>query len=165
MTVVWLLLAVVGVGLFSWKMLEMRKELAETEQKTDAYISAVRKLDESHDLRQQEELEKIIDEIEKYRPSVEELLGFVESIESLVEDRSLDFKLNTIKTGDSAENEKKGIISYQAELTAPLELAKKFVKDFEGGTYATEVQTVELVETENDMYILSLSFIIYTRLT
>lgn len=164
MATFWLVIGVLGISVFGFRMAGMRVELASVNQNIQASIIALQKIDEAKDTVKQQELEKIIEEIERYRPSVAELLGFLESVENLGKKRSLDIELYSVKT--EKDQDTGDVVTYKLQMNVDqLSLIENFLEDFENNPYATKIQSFDISRTEDNDYHFNLIFILHTRLS
>jgi len=164
LTTFWLVMGCLGISVFSWKMMGMRVELLELNQDIQSSVMALQQIDRNREVRNQEELEKIIQEIEKYRPAVPELLGFVENVEDLIRQLTLDFELNSLKTQEQMVGDQREFVTYRIEARADLDALRKLLHDFESSPYATEIRSLQVKENLEGSFDLDLTFILYTRL-
>lgn len=162
LTMFWFLLAIVGVSLFSWKLLGMRKELLETLQKTDAYIQALHSIEKGKG-EEKSEITTIFETIEKFRPSVPELLDFVRTVEQTAETRKIELTLTSLlpSQGTLVDQDK---VSYRLKAKSSLESLSIFIKDFEKLPYAIQIESFSLREGEEASFELDLTFILFTQL-
>jgi len=164
LTASWMIIAVAGISVFSWRIGDMRSELINTNQNIQASILAIHELDRSRESKDLRELESIIDEIEKYRPTVPDLLPYLQSIEMIAEKQGLDLELHTIKTDAKTKEKYPSAVGYKLSMTSSIPEIKKFLKSFEKNPYATEVQKLDIKKNEFSNFDLELLFILHTRI-
>lgn len=164
MTTFWFVISLIGIGLFSWKLTGMRQDLLDRNAQIQSTIRAVHLIEKQAEQKNQEELDTILEKIEKYRPSVPELLGFIETVEAIAANRNLDLELFTINTGDKKAAEE-GLVSYKLTLESSLSDVKGFIRDFEKSHYAIRIENIDMKKTESESFQLTLIFILYTQLS
>lgn len=165
MTMFWLVVGILGISVFGWRVGTMRAELNEFNTGIQGYIIALNKIDENKAQEKQDQLKNIISEIEKYRPSVPELLGFVENVEDIIQQKTQDYTLSSIKTEESSNGNQKQIVNYRIEARAGLNELRELINNFENSPYATEIKTIQMQKNEDGAYDLTLDFILYTKLS
>ncbi|MDP3975632.1 MAG: hypothetical protein Q8P95_01825 [bacterium] len=160
LTIFWFVLAMVGISLFSWKISGMRAELAHTNQKIEGTIKALQQIDKEVET-EQTELNKVLEEIERFRPTVPDLLPFVTTVEELAESRKISMKLATIQTGQERDNQIQEKVTYRLEISASLDTVQSFLQAFENLPYAITIDSLDVRQT--DIAALILTFILHTK--
>jgi len=161
---IWFVIAILGIGVFGWKLSELRSDLFTSENKVQSYISALQQV-ETPPSDPESDLERIIDEIEKYRPSVEQLLGFLEKVEDLADQHEIFLYLHTLNDNGGDPNKEKGDIRYKAGFRSSAEKIQSFISDFEKLSYATSIESIDITREEQDSFVLRLIFTLHTKLT
>lgn len=167
-TVVWLFISMIGISLFSYKLIGMRSDLYTANLNVQSFIGAIQKID-AQNVGDRARLDDIIDEIDKFRPSVPDLLVFINDIEGLAIKRGLDMEFNTIKTSIKEANDDDSIISYKISITSELDAVMGFLKDFENSNYAINIKSIDMKEIFDEDGIsggfkLDIIFILHSRI-
>lgn len=174
MTTVWFLLAIIGVSLFSFKLLDMRSQLVSASHETQGYIKALQKTEAGQTAQINREIQEIIEEVEKFRPTVSELLDFVKQIEDIANEKQINLQLRTLEKSPS---QPENTVRYKLSFSASLKIIENFINSFEKLPYATKIDSIDIKQTETtetetteaeaetntEEFILTLIFTLFTK--
>jgi len=165
LSVIWFLIAVLGIGVFAWRLTDMRQELIITNNDLKTYIAALHNIDRSIAPDGREEIDRILDEIESFRPTVDELLNFVQRVETIANEQKVYLFFHTLESATAQRVRQDDYVTYKLGFTASLEQIQSFMDEFESLPYATDIQSIDILkEEEGELYTLRMIFILYTKL-
>lgn len=163
LAMIWFVIGILGISAFSYRLVGMRAELSETNEKLTVYIGAIQDLDLNRDEKDLE-MDKILEQIQQYRPTVEELLTFVRTVEDLASKYKVYLFFHTVSSGVSKAKQNEDFVSYKLGFTSSYDQIENFLKEFEELPYAMSIQSVDISKEEFDQYVLRVIFILYTKL-
>ena len=160
---IWFIIGVLGISVFSYRLIGMRKDLADTNEKLKVYIEAIQRFEEKKP-EKKNEIDKILEDIERYRPSVKELLTFVNTVEDLANKYKVYLFFHTATAGVTKVKPGEDFVTYKLGFTASYDQIESFLKDFEKLPYAITLQSIDISENKDLSYVLRVIFILYTKL-
>ena len=165
LSVIWFAIAVLGIGVFSWRLTTMRQELILTNRDLQTYLTALNSIDRNSKPEGREEIDRILEEIDNYRPTVDELLNFVKRVEDLANEQKVYLFFHTLDTASTQRVREDDYVSYKLGFTASMDQIQAFLDNFEAMPYAINIQSIDILqEEETDNYTLRMNFILYTKL-
>lgn len=164
LAIIWFVVALAGITVFSWRLTDMRQELIVTNTQLQANIAAIQQIDLGKEKERKNEIDSILEDIERYRPSVEELLNFVKAVETLASQNKVYLFFHTIKTQVAIAKKNENFVTYKAGFTGNFEQVQNFLDGFEKLPYATDIASIDINLDDSGSYILRLVFILYTKL-
>lgn len=163
LAMIWFVIGILGISVFIYRLIGMRGELNETNEKLTVYIGAIQELD-LHQNEKDTEMDKILKQIDQFRPTVEELLTFVRTVEDLASKYKVYLFFHTVNSGVSKAKQNADFVSYKLGFTSTYDQIENFLKDFEELPYAMSIQSLDISKEEFDQYVLRVIFILYTKL-
>ena len=164
LAIMWFIIAVLGIAVFSWRLTGMRAELIQTNKKLEINIEAIHQIESSQKKEKKTEIDQILEEINQYRPSVEELLDFVKAVETIASNNKIYLFFHTIKTNVTKAKTNEDFVAYKAGFETTLDQAQSFLEEFEKLPYATDIESIDITKNEEGSYIFKLIFILYTKI-
>lgn len=164
LAMIWFVIGMIGISVFSYRLIGMRAELSQTNEKLGAYIEAIQDL-ETHQGDKKTEMDKILEEIQQYRPTVGELLTFVRTVEDLAAKYKVYLFFHTVSSGVSKAKQNEDFVSYKLGFSSSYDQIENFLKEFENLPYAMSIQSIDVSKKDANQYVLRLIFILYTKLS
>jgi hypothetical protein len=161
LTVLWTVLALVGISLFSFKLYGMRAQLSSKLQDSQSNIQAIQQLNQEK-IQDNEEISSILLEIEGFRPNVPDLLKFVQTIEQLAESRKISMSLNSLKTEKAPHLEEQSV-SYHLTTNSSLDDIQSLLKEFESLPFAIQITNISTTQTPERQTELEIIFTLHTK--
>jgi len=162
---IWFIIGIIGIGVFSYRLVHMREELNQVNEKLQAYIDAIQDLEESSvNTVKKTEMDKILEEIDNFRPTVQELLTFVNTVEQLAMKYKVYLFFHTVNSGVSRAAQNEDFVSYKLGFTSTYDQIENFLKEFEDLPYAISIQSIDISQQDFGQYVLRVIFILYTKL-